>query len=61
MGPPTLGFLGEEFGLRGALVVPLVVALLAVVLAPATGTRRPMVGEQPMEAGPVEAGAAETC
>jgi fucose permease len=46
VGPPTLGFLGEEIGLRGALVVPLAVALVAVLLSPATGTRRPSTEEQ---------------
>ena len=46
VGPPTLGFLGEEIGLRGALVVPLAVALLAAVLSPATATRRPTAEEQ---------------
>ncbi|WME22729.1 MFS transporter [Brachybacterium sp. GU-2] len=46
VGPPTLGFLGEENGLRGALVVPLAVALLAAVLSPATATRRTTAEEQ---------------
>ena len=46
VGPPTLGFLGEEIGLRGALVVPLAVVLVAVVLSPATGVRRPTADEQ---------------
>ena len=46
VGPPTLGFLGEEIGLRGALVVPLAVALLAAVLSPATASRRPTAEEQ---------------
>lgn len=40
VGPPTLGFLGEEIGLRGALVAPLAVVLIAAALAPATGARR---------------------
>lgn len=39
VGPPTLGMLGEHVGLRGALVVPLAVVLLAVGLARATGER----------------------
>jgi fucose permease len=42
VGPPTLGLLGEEIGLRGALVAPLAVVLVAVLLAPATGNRRPL-------------------
>lgn len=53
VGPPTLGFLGEEIGLRGALVVPLAVALLAAALSPATATRRPTAEEQ---LGTTEAG-----
>ena len=39
VGPPTLGLLGEEVGLRGALVIPLAVALVGAALAPATGVR----------------------
>ena len=50
VGPPTLGFLGEEIGLRGALVVPLAVALIAAVLSPATASRRPTAQEQTAEA-----------
>jgi predicted MFS family arabinose efflux permease len=46
VGPPTLGLLGEEIGLRGALVIPLAVVLVAVVLSPATGVRRPQADEQ---------------
>jgi fucose permease len=34
VGPPALGFVGEEFGLRGALVIPLVVVVLAAIVAP---------------------------
>ena len=41
-----LALLGEEIGLRGALVVPLAVALLAAVLSPATASRRPTAEEQ---------------
>ncbi|WP_114853921.1 MFS transporter [Brachybacterium sp. YJGR34] len=41
VGPPTLGLLGEQIGLRGALVVPLAVVLLAALLAPATASRPP--------------------
>lgn len=47
VGPPTLGLLGEEIGLRGALVVPLAVALVAVLLAPATAPRRLEVAAAP--------------
>jgi fucose permease len=34
VGPPILGFLGEEYGLRGALIVPLVLVAAAAFLAP---------------------------
>ena len=40
VGPPLLGFLGEAVGLRGALTVPLVVVLIAALLAPSTAPRR---------------------
>lgn len=40
VGPPALGFLGEEFGLRTALLVPMAAALLAVFLAPAARSVR---------------------
>ncbi|HJB10427.1 MAG TPA: MFS transporter [Candidatus Brachybacterium merdavium] len=45
VGPPLLGFLGEAVGLRGALIVPLGVVLIAAVLAPATGPSRPTAAE----------------
>ncbi|WP_420113761.1 MFS transporter, partial [Pseudactinotalea sp.] len=35
VGPPTLGFLGEEYGLRPALIVVLVLVLAAAFAAPA--------------------------
>lgn len=44
VGPPTLGLLGEEVGLRGALVIPLAVALVGAALAPATGVRADAAG-----------------
>lgn len=34
VGPPVLGFIGEEFGLRGALIVPLILVAVAAFLAP---------------------------
>lgn len=34
-GPPTLGLVGEDFGLRNALVIPLVAVLAAIAAAPA--------------------------
>ncbi|MGW7515304.1 MFS transporter [Streptomyces sp. NPDC054796] len=39
VGPPTLGFLGDHYGLRPAMTVVLVFVATAVFLAPATGTR----------------------
>ena len=45
VGPPLLGFLGEAVGLRGALIVPLGVVLIAAVLAPATRPSHPTVAE----------------
>lgn len=34
-GPPTLGLVGEDFGLRNALIIPLVAVLAAIAAAPA--------------------------
>ncbi|GAA2065676.1 MFS transporter [Streptomyces cheonanensis] len=39
VGPPGLGFLGEHYGLRGAMVVVLVCVIGAIFLAPAVGSR----------------------
>lgn len=39
VGPPLLGFVGEAIGLRGALVIPMVIAALAIFLAPSTRSR----------------------
>ena len=41
VGPPTLGFLGEHFGLRHALIAVLALVAVAAVLAPAVGRREP--------------------
>ncbi|AOS64099.1 MFS transporter [Actinoalloteichus hymeniacidonis] len=40
VGPPVLGFFGEEFGLRAALILPMVLLAAAVFLSPAAGPRR---------------------
>lgn len=40
VGPPLLGFLGEHFGLRHALIVVLALVALAAFVAPATARRR---------------------
>ncbi|WP_395245685.1 MFS transporter [Agromyces sp. MMS24-K17] len=40
IGPPALGFAGEEFGLRIALIIPLVALAAAAVVSPLLGTRR---------------------
>lgn len=34
VGPPVLGFLGEHFGLRSALIVPLALVVVAAFIAP---------------------------
>ncbi|MFI6119423.1 MFS transporter [Streptomyces sp. NPDC051064] len=39
VGPPGLGFLGDHYGLRSAMVVVLAFVAVAVFLAPAIGTR----------------------
>ncbi|CAL9331339.1 hypothetical protein SUDANB151_00076 [Streptomyces sp. enrichment culture] len=39
VGPPTLGFLGDHYGLRPAMGVVLVFVATAVLAAPAAGTR----------------------
>lgn len=39
VGPPSLGFLGDHYGLRAAMVVVLAFVACAVLLAPAAGTR----------------------
>lgn len=40
VGPPVLGFVAEHSGLRGALIVPLVLVALAIFLSPAVGDQR---------------------
>jgi MFS family permease len=40
VGPPGLGFLGDQYGLRSAMIVVLGFVTVAVLLAPAIGTRR---------------------
>ncbi|MET0425936.1 MAG: MFS transporter [Actinoplanes sp.] len=44
VGPPLLGYLGEHFGLRAALLVPLALLAAAVFLTSAVG-RRPVPAE----------------
>ncbi|MFD8432131.1 MFS transporter, partial [Streptomyces coelicoflavus] len=39
VGPPTLGFLGDHYGLRPAMLVVLAFVATAVLAAPAAGTR----------------------
>lgn len=46
IGPPALGFIGEAFGLRHALLVVLVLVLLATFLAPAV---RPKALSEPVD------------
>ncbi|MEV5069574.1 MFS transporter [Microbacterium sp. LMI12-1-1.1] len=40
VGPPALGFAGDEFGLRAALIIPLVFVIVAALIAPLIGGRR---------------------
>jgi MFS family permease len=51
VGPPVLGILGEELGLRQAMILVLALVLLAALLTPAARTVRPS-GER--ESDPVE-------
>jgi MFS family permease len=44
IGPPVVGFLGNEVGLRGAILVVLVAVLATTFFAGALGTRRPAAG-----------------
>ncbi|GIF22285.1 fucose permease [Actinoplanes tereljensis] len=41
VGPPALGFLGEHFGLRGAMLAVLLFLIFAALAAPALGGRKP--------------------
>ncbi|MDR7114089.1 fucose permease [Microbacterium trichothecenolyticum] len=40
VGPPALGFVGDEYGLRAALLIPLVFVVIAAMVAPLIGGRR---------------------
>ncbi|MFE9888377.1 MFS transporter [Streptomyces scopuliridis] len=39
VGPPSLGFLGDHYGLRAAMIVVLAFTAVAIILAPAVGAR----------------------
>nr|WP_229881347.1 MFS transporter [Streptomyces viridiviolaceus] len=39
VGPPSLGFLGDHYGLRAAVIVVLAFTTVAILLAPAVGAR----------------------
>ena len=46
VGPPALGFVGDHYGLRSAMILVLVLVVLAAVLASALGFRqRPPAGD----------------
>lgn len=45
VGPPVLGFLGEHYGLRSALIVPLALVVVAAFLAPHIARRRGQLQE----------------
>lgn len=51
VGPPGLGFLGDHYGLRSAMILVLAFVAVAVFLAPAIGTRR----STPPEVHPAQA------
>lgn len=58
VGPPLLGFLGEHYGLRGAMVVVLVVVALASLLTSAARPRaRSASGDVPVPPGAAVASA----
>jgi MFS family permease len=61
VGPPVLGLVGEEYGLRSALIVPLVFVVLAIFLAPGIGraTKHVEAEEAGEIGGAADAGAAE--
>ncbi|MGC0274798.1 MFS transporter [Pseudactinotalea sp. Z1739] len=52
VGPPLLGFVGEQVGLRHALVIPMIVVLVAMFLSPAV-KNRPVVERQGLADEPV--------
>ncbi|MEU5324479.1 MFS transporter [Streptomyces sp. NPDC021056] len=60
VGPPALGFLGDHYGLRSAMVVVLVFVASAILIAPAADTRDRAAAAvdvaQPAEPGPHHAG-----
>jgi fucose permease len=59
VGPPALGFLGDHYGLRSAMVVVLVFVAAAVLIAPAADTRDRAAGVDPAQRtrpGPTPAG-----
>ncbi|WP_250005388.1 hypothetical protein [Actinoplanes sp. M2I2] len=47
VGPPALGFLGEHYGLRNAMIAVLALLVLAAAAAPALN-RRPAPEKQPV-------------
>ncbi len=40
VGPPSLGFIGDHYGLRSAMILVLALVVVAAALAPAMGSRR---------------------
>ncbi|MFW6690612.1 MFS transporter [Streptomyces sp. MAR4 CNX-425] len=59
VGPPGLGFLGDHFGLRSAMIAVLALVATAIFLAPAVGERRPAVADVRHDPGaPRDPGAA---
>lgn len=47
VGPPGLGFLGDHYGLRSAMIVVLAFTAVAIALAPAVGARSVLPASAP--------------
>lgn len=47
VGPPSLGFLGDHYGLRVAMIVVLAFTAVAIILAPAVGARSATASSTP--------------
>ncbi|GAA1503327.1 MFS transporter [Streptomyces synnematoformans] len=45
VGPPGLGFLGDHYGLRSAMIAVLALVATAIFIAPAVGERRPATAD----------------
>lgn len=52
VGPPVLGLVGDHIGLRGALLLPMIVVALAILLSPAARTTAPAEDPDVPDAAP---------